>query len=178
MEACSIYYDETSNKSITMAKELQKRLSDTKIKAFSEKLDMVNYEENKIVGFVFESNLKEIPNKVKWVINHIVMDKKSNIFLIVSGGAGELKAVKSVYDILKSRGYQLENAYTEYLLEKIAPDLESQLNKIENDIKTGVKSLEHIKEDMQSIPKTQLRKLMRQNIKSYISYVKRKYKEK
>ncbi|MBO5461410.1 MAG: hypothetical protein J5983_06415, partial [Ruminococcus sp.] len=97
-----------------------KRISD-----YSDKI--LAFESEKNVGFVFSSTSKRLSDKVSQFLSHIIMDKKSRCFLMVTGGKRELGALKQAVHELESRGFRVGKCSSPYLLKKKETDVEKEI---------------------------------------------------
>lgn len=171
MDKCTIYYDDTCKSSTTYAEQLGKSMEVECKRASNYKSNQLIYEPNHIVGFIFPSDNGRIPADMNRIILRIIMNKKSYVFLFVTDGAREMKAIKSAVDSLGSRGYQADCIYSKYILEKY--HIADSTERIWKDIQErNSHYTDHLLE-IQSMSKKDLKKYVRENARDY-----RKYKKK
>lgn len=175
VDKCTIYYDDTNHSSTYLAEQLGEH-SDIECKRASDyKGEKMIIESNRIVGFVFPSVDGSLPYNIKHLIWKIIMNKENNIFLVVSDGSRELKAVKSAMDTLHDRGYKVKNVYSKYIFEKY--HVENYAEKILEDLNSNHSEFLKKLEESKELSKKELRKYVRKNMKEYKQYKKQKNKK-
>ena len=170
MEKCTIYYDDTK----LTCREYADILSDYDqifCKPASEYINSpLIYEENSLVGFLFESNKENVPYAIRHIIWRIIMDKKGTYFLAVTGGNRELKAIRCAVEELEVRGYDVSNIYSKYMFEKYHMDIETSAAKIVADLENGEAQYRIYKQMAAKLEKKELRRMLRKELKEYKKY--------
>lgn len=174
-DKCTIYYDDMNHSSVYFAEQLGEHPNIECKRASDYKDEKMIIESNRIVGFVFPSDNGSLPYNIKHLIWKIIMNKENDIFLVVSDGSRELKAVKSAIDTLSDRRYKVSNVYSKYVFEKyhINNYVEKVLEDLNNNHSGYLKQLEESKK----LSKKELRKYVRENMKDYKKYKKQKNKK-
>lgn len=93
------------------------------------------FETSPIVGFVCASD-----QAISHVIETLVMDKKTQCFIIVTGCKKEIKEYKNILARLNTRGYHVTNGYIQYRFDKYQMNIEEAVERILRDIKSAQKS--------------------------------------
>ena len=105
-------------------------------------------------------------------------DKNRNHMLLITCGSRELKAARAAVSDLGERGYHILNLYTRYVMEKNKITPEKAVEWILKDIETEKPKhmKERVKEKYQGMPKRELRKELRRELKEYREYQKKQIK--
>ncbi len=171
-DKCTVYYDDT-NKSSTFFSEQLSRHPNIEIKKASDyKDETVIVASDRIIGFVFPSENGEIPYNIKHIMWKMIMKKSNDIFLVVSDGSREMRALKSSIDILTARDYIISHAYSKYVFEKL--QVENPPEKIWEDLGNNESAFMARQQATKGFSKRELRKYMQEDMKEYRKYKKRR----
>lgn len=168
MEASTVYYDEHSHKSTEIARKFSDRNPGTAIIAAGEVTDLIVYEKNEKVGFIFPSVKGKLPDSIENLIRRLVIDKQAYLFAFVVGGNHEIRVIRDMSLILKQRGMTLASAYAECILQKFSGNEELQLQKIESDVVAERRLLEEFHHQMEKMKKDDVKKKLRKDIHRYL----------
>ena len=172
MNWCTVYYDDTKSSCREYAK-LFGQYEGILCKPASEYIGYpLIYEENSAVGFVFESDKDNVPYAVRHIIWRIIMSKKGQYFLAVTGGDRELTAIRCAVEDLEVRGYEVSNVYSKYMFEKYHMELGISAEKIVSDLENGEEQFRIYAKAAQGMSKKELRKMLRNELKEYKKHKK------
>lgn len=174
MEKCTIYYDDSlSSREFTDMLAKYEHITCKQADEFTDYLPV--YEENKKVGFIFESNKEKLPSTIKHIIGSIVMDKAGECFLFAAGGERELMALRSASADLERRGYQVVNLYSKYLFERFHMNKEEGAERIVSDLESGEESYPGFRKRISDMPRREMRKTIYREYRNYRKYCKGKH---
>lgn len=171
-DKCSVYYDDTNKSSTFFAEQLGGHPNIEIKKASDYKDEVMIVASNRIIGFVFPSENGGIPYNIKHIMWKMIMKKSNNIFLVVSDGSREMRAIKSSMDILTARGYMISHAYSKYVFEKL--QVENPPKKVCEDLGNNESAFMAQQKATKGFSKRELRKYMREDMKEYRKYKRRR----
>ena len=172
MKNCTVYYDDVNKRCRQYAEELENypNVECRKISEYKEKSN--NYEPNEAVGFIFHSGYGRIDYEVKRIIWRITIPKNSYIFLVVADGGREMDAIRSAAKEFEERGHHVTNVYSEYFFDKY--HVTDPTKKILDDMQKGESLWRQEQEKVNQMNRKELRHHLKENLKSYRDYKKRK----
>ena len=122
MEQITVYYDEQKESCRRYAEFFNEyeEIECKKMSVYQE--ESIVFESNKRVGFLFESEGREVSPVAEKMIKKLVISKSGCYFVFVTGGKRELRAAMEGYNELQNRGYKGANVYSRYYFEKYHMD--------------------------------------------------------
>lgn len=173
MEKCTIYYDDSKSSCRAAAEALScyEEVTCKKTSEFARQTFI--YEGSSNVGFIFESDKEKVPYAIKHIIWRIVMNKGGYVFVVVTGGAREFEALKTVNDELSQRGYQISNLYSKYIFEKNHLDSKEMITKIIQDMEKQEAKYPLFRQKISGMTKKELRKVLKSGYKEFRLYQKK-----
>lgn len=176
MSWCTVYYDD-SRSSCREYVEIFEGYEGVLCKPASEYVEYsLIYEENSVVGFVFESDKDNVPYCIRHIFWRIIMSKKGQYFLAVTGGNRELTAIRCAVEDMEVRGYEVSNVYSKYMFEKYRMELELCVGKIVADMENGEAQFRIYAQAVRGMSRKELRKMLRSELKEYKEH--KKYRKK
>lgn len=170
LNSYQIYYDAQKQSCTEAAALLKAILPSVTLIPISECREYLIFTENNSIGFIFQSSHGKLPEEIKYITSHLVVNKKSYLFALITGGSRELTALKALSDKLKTRGMHLSSAYTEYMLNKFSSDSVRQMEKIALDLEASKETLKEIKQSHEQLSRNEFRKLAKSQLKDYIRF--------
>ncbi|HIX58223.1 MAG TPA: hypothetical protein IAA45_00695 [Candidatus Blautia gallistercoris] len=172
MKQITVFYDAEKSSCRKYVEELKRYENVTCKIARDFQSEKIIFEDGKVVLFLFESEKGSIPKEIRYLISHLIMGKTEKHALVVTGGSREFNALRVAHSLLEERGFQVKNLYTEYVLEKNGYNVVSAVRKIMNDLERGNENL-LFREEEGKIPRKEIRKRLRDELKKYKLYRKR-----
>lgn len=172
---CTIYYDDTNKSSTFFAEQLSGHPNIEMKKASDYKDENMIVVSNCMAGFIFPSENGEIPYNIKHIMWKMIMKKSNDIFLVVSDGSRELKAIKSAMDVLGARNYTISHVYSKYIFEKL--QVENPAEKVIEDLGNNESAFMSHQQATKGFSKRELRKYIREDMKEYKKYKKHHKKQ-
>ena len=172
MENCTIYYDDMNRHCRQYAESLSSHPNVVCKKMSDYKETSHIYEANRAVGFIYHSGYGQISYELNHIIWRIVLPKDSYIFLLVADGGREMDAIRLVAKELEHRGHQVTNIYSEYFFDRY--HVVDRAQKILTDIEKGESIWQKEQERLKKMDRKELRHHLKENMKNYRSYKKRK----
>ncbi len=171
-----IFYDDTKTTCREYARMLEKH-GQVECRKASEELNhtLIFAGEGKF-GLMFESNYGEVPYEILHVIWRITADKKEHPVLLITGGSREFKALRTAAHELGQRGYIVKNIYSRYLIQKQKMKTEDAVEWIIHDLEENRENIPE-KEQLKAMNKRELRRRLREELKSYKKYAKKREDE-
>ena len=170
MQSVTVYYDD-QKESCRKYAETFAEYEDVECKKISEYADRnIIFENSERVGFLFESDKEKVPYSMRRVMRKIVMNKKGNYFVIVTGGRRELAAAKMAYNDLENRGYKAANIYSQYYFEKCHLNAVQAVKQVLHNMERADGFGAAFAGEEVRMNSRQIRKILRKDLRNYKKY--------
>lgn len=177
MHNSTIYYQGGNERCEKIARGMADFLEGEMVNAELTRQDYLHFRDAECMGFIFESKNGKVPEDIDWLIRHMIVRKNVYVFLIIPGGKRETLALRSAYNQLASRGYQVSGAYTEALLEREHIPREDWGKYIATSCRDRIDRLADNRDQIEEMSTHDLRRGMRRSVRDYVSLRRDKRKK-
>ena len=172
MENCTVYYDGANSHCRKYAESLSSYPNVVCKKMSDYREEPHIYEQNRDVGFIFHSGYGKVSYDLSHIIWRIVLPKDCYVFLVVADGGREIDAIRNVAKELEHRDIQVTNIYSEYIFDRY--HVVNQAERLLEDMEKGESIWQKEQERLRGMDRKALRHHLKDTMKQYRSYKKRK----